>query len=92
MAEASREVRDMQFRKIRADPASYYAGPDDVVSDDRFDTSQKVDILKQWGEDLLKLDPEMSTAEKPRSESGVTHVARAIESLGADPGDLKSRR
>ncbi len=92
MIDAQSEVRDMQFRKIRADPTSYYARPDDVVTDDRFDTAQKVDILMQWGEDLLKLDPAVSAAEKPHSESGVKQVAQAIESLGADPGHLKSRR
>ncbi|MFP3942840.1 MAG: hypothetical protein ACLFWF_03050 [Alphaproteobacteria bacterium] len=90
-AEANSAVREMQFRKVRADPSSYYASPRDVVTDDRFDTSQKVGILKQWGEDLLKLDPEVSGAEQPRSETEVKEVAQAIEELGADPGDLKSR-
>lgn len=91
MAQASREVREIQFQKVRADPSSHYAGPEEVVIDDRFDTPQKVAILQQWGKDLMKLDPEVTAAGKPRSETRVKHVAQAIEALGADPGDLKAR-
>lgn len=85
MTEASREAREMQFRKIKADPSSHYANPQDVVSDDRFETGQKVEILAQWGKDLLKLDPDAAHAEDPMSDQAVKDVARAIESLGADP-------
>jgi len=82
----------VQFLKIRADPTAHYDRPDDVLSDDRFEVAQKLEILRQWGRDLQKRDPNPSAYGRAGTDTTAGQIARAVEALGSDPDEILKRR
>lgn len=68
------------FQHILIDPSAAYEKPEDVVSDKRLTSAQKITILKLWAFDAREI--EVAQEENMRGEpSALQHVLEVLHTL-----------
>ena len=78
------EKTDPDFDRILLDPAAHYQRPADVVADDRFTTSDRIEILRRWEYDAA--DASVATEEGMPGGNGnlIAEIIKALQDLGAE--------
>jgi hypothetical protein len=73
-----------ELEAILLDPSAHYKRPADVVSDKRFDTKDRVEILRRWEYDAA----ECSVAAEEGMPGGngelIADIIKALQDLGAE--------
>lgn len=73
-----------ELEAILLDPAAAYSGPADVVVDKRFDTKDRIEILRRWEYDAA----ECSVAGEEGMPGGngelIAEIIKALQDLGAE--------
>jgi hypothetical protein len=85
----SKEETSVDLDAVMADPAAFFARPQDVVTDQRFSPEIKLKILRQWERDAHNLgvaDNEGMSGGEESMHGRVLHAIRSLEEgAGSDP-------
>jgi hypothetical protein len=85
----SEEGTSADLDAVMADPAAFFARPQDVVTDQRFSREIKLKVLRQWERDAHNLgvaDNEGMSGGEESMHGRVLHAIRSLEEgAGSDP-------
>lgn len=76
------------FDQIAQDPSAYYDSADALIEDERWNNSQKIQLLEQWEYDAREMevaaDENMGDAE-PGEQSPLRSIQDALRQLRSKP-------
>ncbi|MBD1546647.1 hypothetical protein [Roseibium aggregatum] len=78
------EQNNPGFDRILLDPAAHYDSPADVVSDEQFPVSARIEILRRWEYDAA--DASVAAEEGMPGGNGelIADIIKALQDLGAE--------
>jgi hypothetical protein len=79
----TQEIHEADLDKIKLDPRAFFSEPREVVAHPKLSREQKLEILRQWEQDALRLSESEAEGMGGGEESMLGRVESAIRAVTA---------